>query len=81
MVATHEAAVAGAVRLVLKRDGVRIRAAKVGLNQFGKAKKVFKNVTKPGRYTVVTRYLGSADASGGRDRARVTRLTQAVTVV
>ena len=51
VVAAHEAAVAGAVRLVLKRDGVRIRVAKVGLNQFGKAKKVFETVTKPGHYT------------------------------
>ena len=72
VVATHEAAVAGAVRLVLKRDGVRIRVAKVGLNQFGKAKKAFKNVTKPGRYTVVTRYLGSPTFKRSADRAGVT---------
>ena len=76
MVATHEAAVAGAVRVVLKRDGVRIRAAKVGLNQFGKAKKAFKNVTKPGRYTVVTRYLGSPTFKRSADRAARDALTQ-----
>ena len=72
VVAAHEAAVAGAVRLVLKRDGVRIRVAKVGLNQFGKAKKVFRNVTKAGHYTVLTRYLGSPTFKRSADRARVT---------
>jgi hypothetical protein len=71
VVAAHDAAVAGAVRLVLKRDGVRTRVAKVRLNQFGKAKKAFHNVSKPGRYTVVTRYLGSPTFKRSADRARV----------
>ena len=70
--AAHGAAVAGVVRLVLKRDGVRIRAAKVPLNAYGTAKKVFKNLTQQGRYTVVTRYLGSPTFKRSADRARLT---------
>jgi hypothetical protein len=57
---------------VLKRDGVRIRAAKAPLNAYGTAKKVFKNLTQQGRYTVVTRYLGSPTFKRSADRARLT---------
>ena len=57
--------VAGRIKLVLKRDGTKIRSIKVDLNAFDKAKKVFNNIAKPGQYTLVARYLGS-----GRSRAR-----------
>jgi hypothetical protein len=65
--------VAGRVKFVLKRDGVRIRTAKVDLNTFDKAKRVFKNIAKPGQYTLVTRYLGSPTLrrSSGSDKVTV----------
>jgi len=62
--------VAGKVKLVLKRDGVKIRSTKVDLNTRDKAKKVFSNIVKPGQYTLVARYLGSATLkrSSGNDK-------------
>jgi hypothetical protein len=41
------------------------------LNEFDKAKKVFRNVDKPGRYTVVAHYLGSDTLKRSVDRARL----------
>lgn len=64
--------VTGKVRFVLKRDGVRIRAALVSVNEFGAAKKVFKRISKPGLYTVVARYLGSPTLKRSVDRVKVT---------
>ncbi len=69
VLAEHGTEVSGSVRFVLKRNGVRIRTATKLLNEFDKAKKVFRNVGKPGRYTVVARYLGSRHAQAvGRPR-------------
>ena len=51
--------VAGKVKFTLKRDGTKIRSAIVGLNAKDKAKKVFANISKPGTYLVVAKYLGS----------------------
>jgi hypothetical protein len=69
--AEHETEVSGSVRFVLKRNGVRIRTATKLLNDFDRAKKVFRNVDKPGRYTVVARYLGSDTLKRSVDRARL----------
>lgn len=68
----HGSEVAGVVRFVLKRDGVRIRSALVELNRFDKARKAFKNVSKHGLYTVVARYLGSPTLKRSVDRVRIT---------
>lgn len=69
--AEHGTEVTGSVRFVLKRNGVRIRTATKLLNEFDKAKKVFRNVDKPGRYTVVARYLGSDTLKRSVDRAKL----------
>jgi hypothetical protein len=71
VVAQHGTAVTGKVTFVLKRDGVKIRTALIGVNKFGAAKKVFKNVSKAGRYTVVARYLGSPTLKRSVDRAKL----------
>ncbi len=63
--------VAGQVRIVLKRDGVKIRSAVVGLSSFDKAKKVFQHISKIGTYTVVTRYLGSPTLRRSVDRTKL----------
>ena len=68
----HGTAVAGDVKFVLKRDGVKIRTALVELNKFDKAKKVFKRISKAGVYTVVARYLGSPTLKRSVDRVKVT---------
>ena len=61
----------GAVKLVLKRNGVKLKTATVELNDLGKAKKVFKNITVAGTYKVVARYLGSATLSRSSDSVKV----------
>ena len=69
--AEHGTEVTGSVRFVLKRNGVKIRTATKLLTEFDKAKKVFRNVDKPGRYTVVARYLGSDTLKRSVDRAKL----------
>ena len=69
--AEHDTEVTGSVRFVLKRNGVKIRTATKTLNEFDKAKKVFRNVDKRGRYTVVAHYLGSDTLKRSDDRARL----------
>jgi hypothetical protein len=69
--AEHDTAVTGSVRFVLKRNGVKIRTATKMLNEFDKAKKVFRNVDKPGRYAVVAHYLGSDTLKRSVDRAKL----------
>jgi hypothetical protein len=69
--AVHGTEVAGQVRFVLKRDDVKIRTALVELNDFDKAKKVFKNISKAGTYRVVARYLGSATLKRSVDRVKL----------
>jgi hypothetical protein len=71
VVAEHDTEVSGSVRFVLKRNGVKIRSSIKLLNQFDKAKKVFRNVSKPGRYTVVARYLGSDTLKRSVDRVKL----------
>ena len=68
VVAEHGTEVSGSVKFVLKRNGVKIRSSIKLLNEFDKAKKVFRNVSKPGRYTVVARYLGSDTLKRSVDR-------------
>jgi hypothetical protein len=51
--------VAGKVKFTLKRNGTKIRSGIVDLNAKDKAKKVFANISKPGTYVVVAKYLGS----------------------
>ena len=70
--AEHDTEVTGSVRFVLKRNGVKIRTATKLLNDFDKAKKVFRNVDKRGRYTVVAHYLGSDTLKRSVDRAKLT---------
>ncbi|HET9996869.1 MAG TPA: Ig-like domain-containing protein [Nocardioides sp.] len=69
--ADHDTEVSGSVRFVLKRNGVKIRTATKLLNEFDKAKKVFRNVDKRGQYTVVARYLGSDTLKRSVDRAKL----------
>jgi hypothetical protein len=69
--AEHGTDVSGSVKFVLKRNGVKIRSSIKLLNNFDKAKKVFRNVSRPGHYTVVARYLGSDTLKRSLDRARV----------
>ena len=71
VVAQHGTAVTGKVKFVLKRDGAKIRTALIGVNKFGAAKKVFKNISKAGHYTVVARYLGSPTLKRSVDRAKL----------
>jgi len=70
--AVHGTEVAGDVKFVLKRNGVKIRTAIDELNSFDKAKKVFRRVSKPGVYTVVARYLGSSTLKRSVDRVKLT---------
>jgi len=71
VVADYNARVRGEVKFVLKRNGVKIRAVKVELNEFAKAKKVFGHISRAGRYAVVARYLGSTTHLRSRDQAKV----------
>jgi hypothetical protein len=71
VVAEHGTEVSGSVKFVLKRNGVKIRTAIKLLNEFDKAKKVFRNVDRPGHYTVVARYLGSDTLKRSVDRAKL----------
>ena len=57
--AVHGTEVTGNVKFILKRNGTKIREAVVELNQFDKAKRVFKHISKPGKYKLVAKYLGS----------------------
>ena len=61
-------AVAGEVRFVLQRNGVRIRAKTVDLNRLDVAKAQFRNITKRGTYTVLARYRGSTTLRLSIDR-------------
>lgn len=70
--AVHGTDVAGKVKLVLKRDGIKVRVAIVDLNARDTAKKVFKHVRRAGQYTVVTRYRGSATLKRSSDRVKLT---------
>ena len=56
----HGTAVAGQVKYVLKRNGVKIRTKTVDLNRFDVAKAQFRSIVRRGDYTVIARYLGSA---------------------
>ena len=66
--AVHGTDVAGDVKFVLKRNGVKIRTAIVELNDFDKAKKVFKRIKKAGTYKLVARYKGSDTLKRSVDR-------------
>jgi len=69
--AVHGTDVAGDVKFVLRRNGVKIRTAIDELNQFDKAKKVFKRIKKPGTYVLVAKYLGSATLKRSKERAKL----------
>ena len=69
--AHHGTDVAGDVKFVLRRNGVKIRTAIVELNQFDKAKKVFKRIRKPGTYRLIARYLGSETLKRSVDRVKL----------
>jgi hypothetical protein len=69
--ADHGTEVAGDVRFVLKRNGVKIRTAIIELNDFDKAKSVFKRISKAGTYKVVARYLGSDTLKRSVDRVKL----------
>ena len=69
--AEHGTEVSGSVKFVLKRNGVKIRSSIKLLNDLDKAKKVFRNVDRPGRYAVVARYLGSDTLKRSVDRAKL----------
>jgi hypothetical protein len=71
VVAEHGTEVSGSVKFVLKRNGVKIRTSIKLLNRFDKAKKVFRNVSKPGRYAVIARYLGSDTLKRSVDRVKL----------
>jgi hypothetical protein len=60
--------VAGEVRYILRRNGVRIRAKTVDLNRFDVAKAQFRNITRHGTYVVVARYRGSTTLRLSIDR-------------
>ena len=72
VVADQGGAATGEVKLVLKRNGVKLKTATVDLNDLGKAKRVFKKITKAGTYKVVARYLGSATLARSSDSVKVT---------
>ena len=59
------------VKLVLRRDGVKIRTAVIELNSNDRAKKVFKRISKPGSYKLVARYLGSDTLRRSVDRVKL----------
>lgn len=67
----HATAVTGFVRLVLKRDGARMRSAKVEVNKFGTATKAFKNISTAGKFILVARYLGSPSLKPSADGAKL----------
>ena len=60
--------VAGQVKYVLKRNGVRIRTKTVDLNKFDVAKARFGSIVKKGSYVVIARYLGSTTLKRSSDR-------------
>ena len=68
--AVHGTGVAGEVKFVLRRNGVKVSTAIVELNKFDNAKNVFKHIRKKGTYVVAAKYLGSATLarSKGRDK-------------
>jgi hypothetical protein len=72
VVATQGTDVAGTVKLILKRKGTKIRSAKVELNAKDKAKWVFRHIGKPGKYTLVARYLGSSTLKRSTGRTTLT---------
>jgi len=63
--------VAGKVKFTLKRNGTKIRSAIVDLNAKDKAKKVFANISKPGTYVVVAKYLGSDTLKRSKGRVKL----------
>ena len=63
--------VAGKVKFTLKRNGTKIRSAIVDLNAKDKAKKVFANISKPGTYLVVAKYLGSDTLKRSKGRVKL----------
>ncbi len=69
--AEHGTEVSGSVKFVLKRNGVKIRSSIKLLNKFDKAKKVFRNVSRPGRYAVIARYLGSDTLKRSVERVKL----------
>ncbi len=71
VVPQHNASVTGLVKLVLKRDGAVVRSVKARVNTFGTVKKVFKNISKAGKYTLVARYLGSPTLESSVHRAKL----------
>ena len=80
--AEHGTEVSGSVRFVLKRNGVKIRTATKLLNEFDKAKKVFRNVDRPVATPWLpttsdrTRSSGRSTAPGsGSEAARAAPLT------
>ncbi len=63
--------VAGRVKFTLKRNGTKIRSGIVDLNAKDKAKKVFANISKPGTYLVVAKYLGSDTLKRSKGRVKL----------
>jgi len=63
--------VAGKVKFTLKRNGTKIRSGIVDLNAKDKAKKVFANISKPGTYLVVAKYLGSDTLKRSKGRVKL----------
>ena len=52
-------------------EWVTIRSVKARVNTFGTVKKVFKNISKAGKYTLVARYLGSPTLESSVHRAKL----------
>jgi hypothetical protein len=71
VVSENETDVAGKVKFTLKRNGTKIRSAIVDLNAKDKAKKVFANISKPGTYVVVAKYLGSDTLKRSKGRVKL----------
>lgn len=64
------AKVTGKVRLVIKRNGKKVRSVKVKLNKRGVAKYNLKRVKK-GKYVATAKYLGNSNAKKSSDKVKV----------
>lgn len=60
-VAAESGKPSGEVTFVVKRDGAKVKSFTVELNAKGVAKAVYKNIKKPGKYTVLAKYAGAKE--------------------
>ena len=65
---------AGQVKFTLKRNGKKVGSKSAELNANERAKAVFKNIKKKGKYKVVAKYVGGDNFMGSKDGSPVKKV-------